>query len=43
MKLFLIIAVVALAAIVVLAMRRTGPRITTIDRTRDADEDDDRS
>jgi hypothetical protein len=39
MKLFLIIAIVALLALVVIAMQRTGPRITRIDRHVDRDED----
>ena len=39
MKLFLIIAIVALLAVVVIAMQRTGPRITRIDRHVDRDED----
>ena len=41
MKLFLFIAIVAILAVVVIAMQRSGTRITKIDRRRDSHEDDD--
>jgi hypothetical protein len=40
MKLFLIIAIIAVLAVVVIAMQRTGPRITKIDRHVDRDEEE---
>jgi hypothetical protein len=40
MKLFLIIALVAVLAAVVIAMQRSGTRITTIEQRRESDEDD---
>jgi Tfp pilus assembly protein FimT len=39
-KLFLIIAIVAILALVALAMARSGPRVTTITRRRDEKDDD---
>ena len=40
MKLFLLIALVAVIAAVVIAMQRSGTRITRIERRREGEEDD---
>ena len=40
MKLFLVIALIAVLAAVVIAMQRSGTRITTIEHRRESDEDD---
>ncbi len=40
MKLFLAIAVVAVFAVIVLAMQRSGPRVTTITRRREVIDDE---
>lgn len=40
MKLFLVIAIVAVLAIVILSMKRGGTRITRIDRERKRDDED---
>ena len=39
-KLFLNIAIVAIAAVVIIAMQRSGTRITRIDRRHDEREDE---
>ena len=39
MKLFLFIALVAIVAIVIISMQRSGTRITRIDRRREDDDD----
>lgn len=41
MRLFLLLALVAIVAIVLISMQRSGPRITRIERRRDSQEDDD--
>ncbi|HEX2803585.1 MAG TPA: hypothetical protein VHN55_06330 [Sphingomicrobium sp.] len=40
MKLLLAIAIVAILAVVVLAMQRSGPRVTKIDREVDREDRD---
>ncbi len=41
MKFFLFIALVAIVAIVIISMQRSGTRITRSDHTRERDEDGD--
>jgi len=42
MKLFIAIAIVAIIAVVILAMRGSGTRVTTVEHRRVDDEDSDR-
>lgn len=40
MKLFLVIALVAIVAIVIISMQRSGTRITRIEHRREEEDDD---
>jgi hypothetical protein len=41
MKFFLLIALVAVVAVVILSLMRSGPRITTIEHRRESEDKDD--